>query len=117
MIIISIVKSYVIIKQEGVSNPINFYEALMKIEKIDLFSLEYNKIINLINFKYDFDLNSFIVQALNNVSTNDELLKVTPVCKQLLKELRYGIKLRDLWALNGKILELIIQLPEKSPVF
>ena len=34
MIIISIVKSYVIINQEGVSNPINFYEALMKIELV-----------------------------------------------------------------------------------
>jgi hypothetical protein len=105
--IVCTAKSNVIIKQEGAYNPINFYEAILKLQHIVELSPEHNKIIiNSVDFKNDFDIKSFIIQTLNNISTvTDEIVRLTPICKQLLKDLKNGIKSRDSWALNGRIIK------------
>jgi hypothetical protein len=96
---VSLVGSQVVVKEEGVANPINFVEAIYKLKQTIDFSNTVDTTL-LSDFKSEFNLNDFLFQSFNSI-LSETPLKITPVCHQLLTKWTSSIEKKQLWALTG----------------
>ena len=71
-ILIIEINAQVIVKKEGVSNPINFLESIQKIKQTIDFTNSIDKAV-FYDLKSEINFNSFIIESLKSVSSNTKL--------------------------------------------
>jgi hypothetical protein len=101
--LISSLKSDVILKQDGFSNPINFFQAIEQIKHRINFHKNLENKIDLTSDLLANNINhNHIVDSFNNLlDKSSDSLGISDDCNDQLKIWTTAVKKKELWALTG----------------
>lgn len=108
-----LVKSDVVLKPNGFSNPINFFQAIEHFKnRIDFNQQLIKNIGDLSNFSYESipsNFHNYITESVNDaLENNGKTLEISEKCNDDLKLWMKALKDKELWAISGNKCNLTI---------